>query len=159
MNAAHFRELYEYHRALNRRVWFEAVMPLPEAQYRQPLPYSVGSIQQQMVHLMTIEDRWFAGLRGDPLPDFARAEDYPDRAGLRAAWDAVEDRRHEYLAALRDADLPVLFADSGLAVWQVLFHVLNHATDHRAQTLALLHGLGAPTFPQDYAIYLWQKGG
>jgi uncharacterized damage-inducible protein DinB len=32
--------------------------------------------------------------------------------------------------------------------------VINHSTDHRAQTLAMLHHLGAPTIGQDFLAYL-----
>jgi uncharacterized damage-inducible protein DinB len=35
-----------------------------------------------------------------------------------------------------------------------MIQVANHSTDHRAQTLRLLHDLGAPTFGQDYLRYL-----
>jgi uncharacterized damage-inducible protein DinB len=42
--------------------------------------------------------------------------------------------------------------------WQVFAHVANHGTDHRAQILRLLHDLGAPTFSQDFMIYLWERG-
>ncbi len=42
-------------------------------------------------------------------------------------------------------------------VWEVLFHVLNHAADHRAQTLAPLYAPGARTFPQDYAFFVMGK--
>jgi uncharacterized damage-inducible protein DinB len=33
----------------------------------------------------------------------------------------------------------------------------NHSTDHRAQTLAGLHKLGAPTVGQDYLNFCWEK--
>ncbi|MBK7915376.1 MAG: hypothetical protein IPJ94_03790 [Chloroflexi bacterium] len=32
--------------------------------------------------------------------------------------------------------------DKDLVVWQVLLHVANHGTDHRAQLLRLLNDLG-----------------
>ncbi len=41
--------------------------------------------------------------------------------------------------------------------WQVILHVVNHGTDHRAQVLRVLHDIGAPTFNQDLIIHLWQK--
>jgi uncharacterized damage-inducible protein DinB len=39
--------------------------------------------------------------------------------------------------------------------WQVLSHLVNHGTDHRAQVLRALHELGAPTFSQDLIHHLW----
>lgn len=61
-----------------------------------------------------------------------------------------------YLAELTDDDIYQPF-DLNLEVWQVLFHVLNHGTDHRAQMLAMLNQLGVETFPQDYAFFLFGK--
>lgn len=68
---------------------------------------------------------------------------------------------HVYLAELRDE---LLFAtpiqepeeDKDLIVWQVLLHVVNHATDHRAQLLRLLNDLGIKTTSQDYIFYVYE---
>ncbi len=39
--------------------------------------------------------------------------------------------------------------------WQVLLHLGNHGTDHRAQVLRALQAFGAPTFDQDFILYQW----
>ncbi len=155
MRADEIRQLYDYHFALNRRVWDESVMALTDEQYIQQLDYSVGSIRNQTVHVMSIDERWFSGLRGLEVPDFLNPDEFPSRAIVRARWDEVEQMMRGYLESLTDEALDSMF--EGLAVWQVLLHVLNHGTDHRAQMLAMLHRLDAPTFAQDYVIYLWRK--
>jgi uncharacterized damage-inducible protein DinB len=45
--------------------------------------------------------------------------------------------------------------DKDLIVWQVLLHVVNHGTDHRAQLLRLLNDLGVKTTSQDYIFYVY----
>jgi uncharacterized damage-inducible protein DinB len=45
--------------------------------------------------------------------------------------------------------------DRDLIVWQVLLHVVNHGTDHRAQLLRLLNDLGVNTVSQDYIFYVY----
>ncbi|NOK62014.1 MAG: hypothetical protein GFH23_1086650n1, partial [Chloroflexi bacterium AL-N1] len=45
--------------------------------------------------------------------------------------------------------------DKDLVLWQVLLHVVNHGTDHRAQLLRLLHDLGVRTTSQDYIFYVY----
>jgi uncharacterized damage-inducible protein DinB len=67
---------------------------------------------------------------------------------------------HAYLAALQDGDLfstPITEPeeDKDLIVWQVLLHVVNHGTDHRAQILRQLHDLGLKTTSQDYIFYVY----
>ena len=154
MQANHIRELYDYHISTNRRLWETSIMTLTDEQFLQPLDYSVGSIRNQCVHLMSIDQRWFSGLRGVVVPDFLNPDLYPTRAEVRAYWDTVEADMQSYLSNLTDDHLSGMMND--LPVWAVLQHVALHGMDHRAQMLAMLHGLGAPTFAQDF-IYRFFK--
>ena len=66
----------------------------------------------------------------------------------------------DYLAELRDDmlfDKPIVEPDEDkvLSVWQVLLHVVNHGTDHRAQVLRSLNDLGIKTDSQDYIFYVY----
>jgi uncharacterized damage-inducible protein DinB len=47
--------------------------------------------------------------------------------------------------------------DRVLFAWQVLLHVVNHGTDHRAQLLRLLNDLGGETTSQDYIFYVYEN--
>jgi uncharacterized damage-inducible protein DinB len=42
-------------------------------------------------------------------------------------------------------------------VWQVLIHVVNHGTDHRAQILRILHDFGLKTTSQDFIFYVYDR--
>lgn len=85
--------------------------------------------------------------------------DFDARPILRARWDNVEQHMRDYLGRLRDEMLfEKPFADEedgNLYLWQVLIHVANHGTDHRAQLLRLLNDLGVKTGPQDYIFYAY----
>ncbi|MBL8056533.1 MAG: DinB family protein [Anaerolineales bacterium] len=160
MNAQALRHLYNYHFAENRKLWDAYVLPLAPEQFTQAAAYSQGSVRDQLLHLMSVDDVWFSELQGrqpaEPLP--AALAD--DRAVIRASWDEVEARMRAYLAGLRDEDLfsrPIQEPeeDRGLVVWQVLLHVVNHGTDHRAQLLRLLNDLGVQTTSQDYIFYVY----
>jgi uncharacterized damage-inducible protein DinB len=66
----------------------------------------------------------------------------------------------DYLTQLRDDmlfDKPIKEPeeDQVLIVWQVLLHVVNHGTDHRAQLLRQLNDLGVKTISQDYIFYVY----
>ena len=154
MNADNFRQLYQYHFALNRKIWDGCVMALSDSQFTQSLDYSVGSIRNQTVHMMSVDERWFCGLRGVEVPGFANPVHFGDRAAVRQRWDAVEADMQGDLDTLTDDRLMQPYEGSPFQVWQVLFHVLNHGTDHRAQVLAMLNQMGIATFPQDYALYV-----
>lgn len=152
MNADGFRRLFDYHFALNHRLWDQGVAPLTAEQFRRPTPYSVGSVRNQMVHMLNVEERWFAGLRGLAVPGFLNPVHFGTAAKVRDRWDGVETGMRAFLTELDDDGLRRPAYDQ-MAVWEVLFHVLNHGADHRAQTLALLAALGVATFPQDYALF------
>lgn len=156
MTPADFRRLYDYHFALNRLLWERGVAPLTAEQFRRPSPYSVGSVRNQVVHMLNMEERWLAALRGQAVPGLRNPVYFGTAEKVRALWDTVEADLCAYLANLRAEDLSRPVTDT-LATWEVLFHVLNHGTDHRAQTLALLEQLGVPTFAQDYALFVMGK--
>jgi len=159
MNANAFRHFYDYHFSENRKVW-NYVTSLSFEQFTQNVNYSHGSVRDQIVHLIDAEDVWFSELRdvqpSEPLPP----ADSDDREIIREHWDRVEQNMRAYLAELRDEmlfDKPIKEPeeDKDLIVWQVLLHVANHATDHRAQLLRILHDLGVETTYQDYIFYVY----
>jgi len=162
MNANAFRHFYNYHFSENRIVW-DHVALLTFEQFTQKIDYSRGSVREQLVHLLDAEDMWFSELRGtqplEPLPETVTAD---DRDAIRAHWDKVEENIRAYLAQLQD---DMLFTkpikepeeDQVLFAWQVLLHVANHATDHRAQLLRALHDLGVDTKSQDYIFYVYDN--
>lgn len=64
MNVETFRHFFNYHFAENQIIWDSYVSQLSDDQFRQILGYSYGSVRDQIVHLMSVDDIWFSGLRG-----------------------------------------------------------------------------------------------
>jgi len=160
MNANAFRHFYGYHFTENRKIWDRYIATLPYEQFTQNANYSHGSVRDQTVHLMSVDELWFSELQGlEPSEPFLAAN-FDDRKIIRAHWDSVEQSMRDYLAALQDEmlfDKPIKEPeeDQDLIVWQVLLHVANHGTDHRAQILRLLNDLGVKTESQDYIFYIY----
>ena len=161
MNADAFRHFYNYHFSENRIVW-DHVASLSYEQFTQAVDYSHGSVRDQILHLIDAEQMWFSELRDaqplEPLP----STNSDDRNTIRAYWDNVEQNIRAYLAELKDDMLltkPITEPDEDkdLILWQVLLHVANHATDHRAQLLRVLHDLGVETKSQDYIFYVYDN--
>jgi uncharacterized damage-inducible protein DinB len=162
MNADAFRQYYNYHFAMNRFLWNGFVVPLTQQQYTQQLGYSHGSVKNQLVHMAEVDQAWFSDLRGVTPEGEPDEEAFDDRQALRAYWDQVEQEMRAYLAELRDEQLfdkPLKGEDANLILWQVLLHVVNHGTDHRAQVLRMLNDLGVKTTSQDYVFYLYDVQG
>lgn len=152
------RTLLEYNDALHRRLW-DSILQLNDAQFVAEIPYSHGSIRNQMVHLAGVDGRWLRGLKELPDPRSFRPDpaSYPTRQSAFELWDEVAQEARAYAVALDETSL--LRTPQGMAgpAWQVLLHMVNHGTDHRAQVLRALHDFGAPTFDQDLILYLWRR--
>jgi len=162
MNANAFRHFYNYHFAENRKIWDSYVTPLSHEQFTQHADYSHGSVRDQIVHLMSVDELWFSELQSVEPSELFPPVNFDDRKSIRAHWDSVEQSMRDYLAELRDDmlfDKPIEEPeeDKDLIVWQVLLHVVNHGTDHRAQILRSLNDLGVKTTSQDYIFYVYDN--
>lgn len=152
------RTQIDYNYGLYRRVW-DSISTLTDEQFIQEIDYSHGSIRNQMMHVTVVDKRWLLGLQENPD---ARAfslspSDYPTRESVRALWDGVSKDVIDYVVGLDEAGLARTPQGMGGPAWQVLVHMVNHGTDHRAQILRALHDFGAPTFDQDLILYLWNR--
>jgi uncharacterized damage-inducible protein DinB len=161
MDANAFRYLYDYHFAENRKIWDGFITDLSLEQFTQQVDYSRGSVRDQLVHLMETEGVWFTELRGAEFSQTVPPSTSDDRELIRTRWDSVEQEIRDYLARLQDSMLfekPIKEPeeDRVLTVWQVLLHVVNHGTDHRAQILRSLNDMGVRTPPQDFIFYVYE---
>jgi uncharacterized damage-inducible protein DinB len=103
---------------------------------------------------MSVDAAWFADLRGEHARHLNPVH-FPDRQRVRARWDEIEAQMRHDLVGLDGARLAGTV--EGLPVALALVHVLAHGVDHRAQLLAALDALGAPTFAQDLGLWLLRR--
>ena len=164
MTPEYYRQLYEYNSWANHELW-KCAMQLTDAQWDEDLHYSIGTVRRQLTHTMQVEAWWLRFLKTGEIVFLENDYSFNHRDAIHADWDGVEAANLDYIASLTDAELhrtvkPFFWeeTDPPIHVWQALSQVLNHSTDHRAQTLAGLHRLGGPTFEQDYVYYLTTRG-
>ena len=164
LDAEMFVTLYDYNAWANSRVW-DGVQQLSDEQFDRDIDYSIGSIPPQVAHTMGVEYWWFKFLSTGEL-QFVTDDDCATRVSIRAKWDETEHMIRAYVAQLTPDELTRLvrpsFWDAGqppIKVFEALFQVANHSTDHRAQTLAALHRVGGPTTPQDLLFYTFDRAG
>lgn len=138
-------------------------MQLTDAQFAQSIRYSTGSIRGQVLHTMSATQRWIERFEGRPLTAHPNFADYPTRQSARSAWNAGRTQVRAYLLTLSEEkldrvvhwELPNRNLSADQPLWQVLLHVANHTTDHRAQILALLNQhFNIQTPEQDMLFYL-----
>lgn len=123
------------------------------------------SIHGTLVHMMDAERTWRLRCQEGAAP--ARLADpskYPTLAELTAQWTAEEAALRAYIDGLADADLESTIAyrnTKGVpyaqALWQILVHVVNHGTQHRAEVAQLLTELGHSPGDVDFIFYLREQ--
>ena len=163
MDSQTVKTIFDYHYGMFDSVWACAAQ-LTISQFVQDNGYSLGSVRNHLVHCMNVDDRWLARLRETTLPDVLVETDFPDPESVRPLWDDVRERVLAYVTSLSREELEASIAVAMPGRYsepqrsrrrEVLLHMVNHGTDHRAQMLARLHELGAQTVEQDLVLYLW----
>jgi uncharacterized damage-inducible protein DinB len=143
------RQLFDFNRWANERI-LDVVAGLSEEQFGRDMGSSFPSVRDTLVHVMSADwiwlERWH-GVSPERGPEGWVGSDF---AALRERWAEVERRRGAYLAGLTEASLDEVIRYRNLAgvaassaVWEMLRHVVNHATYHRGQVTTMLRQLGA----------------
>lgn len=163
MNLETIRLLYRYTDWANGRI-LDSAAQLSQDQFKRPFNYSIGSIHDQIVHVMSAEYMWFSRLGGVSPKAMLKTADFPTLEAIRAHWETLKAARWAYLDSLDDARLNAEFSyqktngePDQQPVMPILLHVVNHGTDHRAQILSLLDQVGGQTFEQDLIYFLRQS--
>ena len=155
------RLLFRYNYWAWARVW-ECVEELTEEQFTRVLNFPWDSVHGQVVHVMGGEYVWIERMLGGTPENLFYTKDYPTRAAIRQRWDQIEARAFSFLDNLSEAELLSDFTYSNTRGEtytnnrrNILLHVINHSTDHRAQILAMMHSMGARTVEQDLIHFAW----
>lgn len=139
------RELYDYHRWANRRL-FEVAAGLGDAVTRDMgAHWSVPTLKGMFAHLCSADALWLARWKGAPPVPPISGTDVATMADLRARWDAVEAEQRAFVEGLSEDDLArsVSYVGAGgrplsLPLGPALQHVANHATHHRSEAATMI---------------------
>jgi uncharacterized damage-inducible protein DinB len=148
------RELYAFNRWANEAL-LRAASRLTAEQLGRDLGSSFPSVLATLVHIAQADWVWLRRWHGES-PTAPPPWDTSTLDAVRQHWARVQDEREAFLSGLSDADVDRVIAYRNLAgeqlanpLWQLLRHVVNHATYHRGQVTTLLRQLGAETVATD----------
>ena len=148
MTAAVIRAIFEYQISEDRRLWNEAIMPLPEGAFTLDTGYSWGTLQRECAHVVDVMHQSWQRVHGIKDTTVAINSEDPTREEIRAGWDIVEARWARYMAALDDRtvsrEVDIIYRETAMRtpVWQTIFHFFNHNTLHRAEMRQMVAQLG-----------------
>src|SRR5262249_24075655 len=87
--------------------------------------------------------------RGESPTAHLPAGRFPDAASVRSAWAELEQQVRALVDGMREADVDrvlefrLINGSAGASpFWQMLYHVVNHATYHRGQITTLIRQVG-----------------
>jgi uncharacterized damage-inducible protein DinB len=113
-----------------------------------------------MLHIYGADRVWLSRLVGRPRSAMFDPGESWTLASLREAWRELRRQWVEWVDSVEDPRARLSYQNlSGqpfqVELWQVVFHVVNHATYHRGQITTMLRQLGYSPVPTDlHTFYL-----
>jgi uncharacterized damage-inducible protein DinB len=145
----------DLHTLLDFHYWardrmLDAVESLTREQFTQDLGGSFRSVRDTLAHTYGAEWVWYSRWQGVSPTAFQPFDMFADVAAVRQAWVDHETKMRAFLDGLgeddinRRIDYTLFNGTAGTSpFWQMLQHVVNHASYHRGQVTTMLRQLGA----------------
>jgi uncharacterized damage-inducible protein DinB len=164
MNKTEILMLFDYSAWANRRI-LDAAEGLSQEQFTAPAGLNYGSVRGTLVHILGAEMVWRMRCQEGVSPASLPGEDaFPTLAVLRARWEEAEQAWRAFLAGLTDGDLQRIVryrTTKGVPgenpLWQLLLHVINHGTQHRAEAAITLTQHGCSPGDVDLIVFLRER--
>ncbi len=165
MTLQDLKTMLDYHYWARDRL-LDALEPLTPDQFTRDLGSSFKSVRDTTAHTYAAEWAWYERWHGRSPTALLPYDQFADVASLRSAWTAHEAKMRAYVDGLdaagveRVIDYKLLNGSAGSTpLWQMLQHVVNHASYHRGQVTTMLRQLGAsPAKPMDMIAFYRLSG-
>lgn len=158
MTADELRLHIRYSGWASRRL-LEAALKLDQDQLYRDMGASHKSLLDTLAHIHFADRIWFSRVVDPAVQTIDGGELLPHES-LQRDWPAIQRRWEEWADSLSDADLARVVDYKTLngdpyqtPVWQIVLHVVNHATLHRGQAMALFRQLGVAPPATDLIFY------
>ena len=154
-DAAQLKKLVAYNEWANARI-LEAIDGMTPADLARPVDSYFGSLAKNLQHILVAQRIWLARWKSAPPPklDGPITEPWPD------AYAATQAEFRAFVEPLGDADSDrvVSYVDTkgnpfAMPLVQLVTHVVNHGTHHRAETGMLLERIGRSPGDMDFVYF------
>jgi uncharacterized damage-inducible protein DinB len=149
MNSAEIKALLDYHYWARDRVC-DAVAALDAAAFVEPRGSSFSSIRDTLAHTYFAEWAWCSRWQGTSPAQLPAYDQFAEVTPLHEAWRALERQVRALVEPMSDQDLQRVVAyrmfsgaEAESPMWQMVQHVVNHASYHRGQVTTMLRQAGA----------------
>ena len=122
----------------------DAVRAIPDADFEKPVGISHNSLRGTLAHILWADWLWFTRVV-EPIEKPGET-----RAVLEMVWPELQTKWINWAERASDAEMNrvveyVSILDGQTArtpAWQIVLHVVNHATLHRGQVMGMLRQMG-----------------
>lgn len=163
MNHEYFNTLNDYNYWANERI-LGAAESLSDGQFVAKTSDSHGSLRGTLVHTLSAESVWLMRWNGISPTSLASEDEFPNLAALRSRWGEEEAKMRAFLARITDGDFTRVIEYKNTRgkpfarpLWQMLAHLVNHGTQHRAEAAAILTDLGHSPGDIDFVRFLDER--
>ncbi len=129
----------------------DAALALDSELLHREMNVSHKSLFDTLTHIHSADRAWLGRVRGSPI-----IQEDP----IEMAWPEIQRHWVEFADSLNESDLQRIIAykdlrgnDHQTPLWQIVLHVVNHATLHRGQVMAMFRQLGVAPPPTDLIFY------
>ena len=129
-----------------------AARQLPPDDLQRDLSVSHKSVLETLNHIHFGDRIWLSRVLGEPYQ--------PGQGPIEVEWPEIQRRWEEWSdsPAATGLDRIIRYTDMRgnshqTALWQIILHVVNHATLHRGQVMAMMRQLGVAPPPTDLIFY------
>lgn len=160
MNKQDIQLLYRYNSWANAKI-LDAASKLTLEQFLAGGEYPHGGLRGTLTHALFAEWLWRKRWEGNsPITRF-KPEDFPTVEALRTRWLEEEKALTQFVESVSEERLNAIFQYKTTngdpkenILWEVMAHVVNHGTQHRAEAAAMLTALGHSPGDIDLIVYL-----
>ena len=160
MTLQDLQTMVDYHYWARDRM-LDALELLAADEYNRNIGGSFSSIRETATHIYAAEWAWYQRWRGESPTALLTGARFPELADLRRAWTELEAQVRAFVDGLGDGgvsrivEYKLLSGHAGASpMWQMVQHVVNHASYHRGQITTMLRQIGAqPPKPLDMIAY------
>lgn len=160
MNKQDIILLYKYNRWANAKI-LDATANVTSDQFLAPGIFPHGGLRGTLVHTLFAEWIWRHRWEGTSPVVRLKPEDFSTFESLRARWGDEEKLLMSFVDDTSDEKLNNYFfykATDGTpyerVLWQAMFHLVNHGTQHRSEAAALLTDFGHSPGDIDFVYFL-----
>jgi uncharacterized damage-inducible protein DinB len=158
------RQLFAYNRWANRQM-LDVAASFSAEELTRELGGSFASLHATLAHMAGAEWVWLKRWQGTSPEAMPVGWENSTLGELRAVWADIEDGQAAFLELLTDGRLKATIRYRTLTgaeyqgpLWQLLRHVVNHATYHRGQVATLTRQLGGVP-PSTDLVRFYREGG